>query len=63
MSIGKNVKRLRFEQNVTTEQIAEAVGVSTAAISRLIHDEKPLSLEKTVKLAEFFGVTVDELVR
>ena len=63
MSIGKNVKRLRFEKDVTTEQIAEAVGVSSAAISKLIHEDKPLSLEKTAKLAEFFGVSVDELIK
>ena len=63
MSVGKNVKRLRFERDVSNKQIAEAVGVSEAAISMLIHDEKPLSLEKTVKLAEFFGVTVDELIK
>lgn len=59
--IGEKVRRLRFEKNVTNVQIAEHVGTTEAAISRLIHDNKTLCFEKMARLADFFGVSLDDL--
>lgn len=60
-TIGEKVRRLRFEKNVTNIQIAEYIGTSEAAVSKLIHENKTLCFEKMSKLAEFFGVTLDYL--
>lgn len=61
MSIGEKVRRLRFEKNVTNKEVAEAVGVSEAAISKLVHEDRTLKFENMVRLADFFGVTLDDL--
>ena len=34
MTIGANIKRLRTAKNITQEQLAEAMGVSVAAVSK-----------------------------
>lgn len=60
-TFGEKVRRLRFEKNVTNIEIAEHVGTSEAAISKLIHENKPLSFEKMARLAEFFNVPLDDL--
>ncbi|MBR7082755.1 MAG: helix-turn-helix transcriptional regulator, partial [Clostridia bacterium] len=34
ITIGENIKRLRRERNVTQEQLAEVLNISTAAVSK-----------------------------
>ena len=60
---GEKIRRLRFEKNVSNDDIANAIGVSPGAVSRMITEDKPLSLKKMAKLAELFEVPLDDLVR
>lgn len=63
MSVGENVRRLRFEKDCTNKEIAEYCGTTTAAISAVIRKNKMLSFDKMRRLADFFGVTLDDLVK
>lgn len=49
-------------RSVTQAELADAVGVSEAAISYILRGLKQPSLAVAQRMAEFLGVTVDELL-
>lgn len=57
-----SVRRLREEQGLTQEELARRVGVSPPAVSKWERGLAFPSMGKVVKLAEVFGVTVNEVV-
>lgn len=62
INLQRNLIELRHEKNLTQKEVAEKIGVSASAIGFWetgINEPKTTYL---VKLANFFGVTVDELV-
>ncbi|RDY28102.1 XRE family transcriptional regulator [Romboutsia weinsteinii] len=62
LQIGEVIKSLRRNKNLTQEQLANFIGVSTPAVSKW---EKGLSYPDILilpKLANFFDVTIDELL-
>ncbi len=62
-TIGTNVKRLREENKITQEQLATALNISYQAVSKW---ETGATIPDTLLLpsiAEFFGITIDELFR
>lgn len=61
LSIGTNIKRLRTEKNVTQEQLAEAMNVSCAAVSKWERGESYPDITLIQPLAFYFGVSLDEL--
>lgn len=62
MSIGENVKKLMDKQNVQQKDIAEAAGVSQAFISNMLKGYKIPSVQVLQRIAEYLGVTVDDLI-
>lgn len=52
MSIGENIARLRKENGLTQEQLAEKLGVSFQAVSSWERDEYKPELEKFIELTE-----------
>ena len=62
MSLGENINRLRSAKNMSQGDLAEALDVSRQSISKWETDGATPELDKLVKLAELFGVTLDELV-
>lgn len=63
MSLGATISRLRAEQNLSQEALADALGVSRQSVSKWETDGSVPELDKLVKLSEIFGVTLDHLVR
>ena len=61
MSIGKNIKSLREERNLTQEQVAEELGVSFQAVSSWERDEYRPDTDKLIRLAEVFDVSVSAI--
>ena len=57
----ENVVRLRKINQMTQEDIAEAVGVSRQAVAKWESGETIPDLEKCKLLAELFGVSLDDL--
>ena len=55
------LKQLRREKNVTSEEVANAVGIKPATYRRYEIDTNP-KRETFVKLSEYFGVSIDYLV-
>ncbi len=59
----KNLKKLRKERKLTQQQIATTLNMHRSNYSKVENGERELSIEAIISLADFFGMTVDELVR
>jgi|GEM_PF-6481133 len=62
ITIGENIKRLRREKNVTQEQLAETLSVSTAAVSKWERSETYPDITLLFPLAQYFSVSIDDLM-
>ena len=61
-NIGKNIKKLRQEKGITQEQLAERLHVTRQAVSNWEIGKTQPDIETLTVLAEFFEVTVEELI-
>ena len=62
MSIGENIKSLRYAQDLTQEGLAEKLGVTFQAVSSWERDEYMPETANLKKLAEVFDVSVSAIV-
>lgn len=59
-----NIRYLRLSHGITQEQMGELLGLKNKSSLSLIEAGKSgISVENLEKLADFFGVTLDELVK
>ena len=61
--IGEKLKALRVQQGLTTRQLAQALEISQAQISRIENGLRQPSGDLIVKIADFFNVSLDKLMR
>lgn len=61
--VGRNVKRVREQRDLTQEQLAEASGFSQQYISGLEHGRRNPTIITIYEIAQALGVTHEELVR
>ena len=57
------IKDLREDHDLTQSQIAEAIGITQRKYSYLETGTQQLTDEILVKLAKFYGVTVDYILK
>ena len=62
LSIGRSIKALRKEKDLTQEQLAEILGVSFQAVSKWETGAAYPDIELLPGIARFFGVTTDDLL-
>lgn len=62
MTIGDTIKRLRQEQGITQEQLAEALGITSRAVSQWECARTAPDISQLPALANFFDVTTDRLL-
>lgn len=62
MDLGENIYRLRSEKNMSQGDLADALEVSRQSVSKWENNSAVPELEKLVKMAELFDVTLDKLV-
>ena len=62
MNLGENIYRLRTERNLSQGDFADALEVSRQSVSKWENNSAVPELDKLVKMAELFGITLDELV-
>lgn len=60
--LSENIQTLRKINEMTQEQVAEAIGVSRQAVAKYESGEAQPDLMKCAALAKLFDVTLDELV-
>ena len=61
--IGEKLKTLRLQHGLTTRQLAEHLGTTNSQISRIENGLRQPSGDFIVRMADFFGVSLDELMR
>lgn len=62
INIGDNLKQLRKERSITQENLAQFLGVSFQAISKWERNEGYPDITLLPSIANFFDITLDELV-
>ena len=62
MSIGSTIKKLRHEQDMTQEQLAELLNMTSAAISAWECDRNSPDISQIPLLSHIFGVSADVLL-
>ena len=60
--LGKNLRQLRRDRDLTQEELAEVLGVSYQSVSRWENDTCYPDMELIPMIASFFSVTVDQLL-
>lgn len=55
-------RQLLQEQNVTTYKVAKATGISQVTFSDWKHGRSNPKADKLKAIADYFGVTVDDLI-
>ena len=61
MNLGENIYRLRTERNLSQGGLADALEVSRQSVSKWENNSAVPELDKLVKMAQLFGVSLDEL--
>lgn len=62
MNLGENIYRLRTEKNLSQGDLADVLDVSRQSVSKWENNSAVPELDKLLKLAQIFGITIDELV-
>ena len=63
MTLGEKILALRTQKEMSQEELAAALEVSRQSVSKWETNQSVPDLDKIIRLADLFGVTVDELVR
>lgn len=63
MSLSEKILQLRTGLGLSQEELAARLDVSRQSVSKWETGQSVPDLEKLIKLADLFGITVDELVR
>lgn len=61
-TLGKKVRELRVEQNLSQEQLADACGFDRTYISLIERGKRNISFTNLVTLAKGLGLSVSKLV-
>lgn len=63
MTLSEKILHLRSQKGLSQLELAEQLGVSRQSVSKWETGQSVPDLDKLIKLADLFGVSVDELVR
>jgi len=62
MKLSENIKRIRKENNLSQEQLAEKLGVSRQAVSKWESGQSYPEMDKVLTICNLFGYNMDELM-
>ena len=62
MNMVKNLKMLRNQMGISQQGLAEALGISQQSVNRYENHKVEPDIDTLIKMADFFGVSVDHLV-
>ncbi len=62
MNLGENIYKYRTGKNMSQGDLADALEVSRQSVSKWENNSAVPELEKLMKMAQIFGITLDELV-
>ena len=59
---GKEIKNVRKASGFSQVEVSKATGISQSTLSWIESDQGVPNMQQCVKLADFYGITLDELV-
>ena len=62
MQIGYKIKKIRDDRKFSQSEMAELLGISQSAYSRLERDETPVVLNELVRYAKTLNVPIQEFL-
>lgn len=62
VDIGRNIKGLREEHNLTQKQLAEQIGYTEKSVSKWENNDGIPTLDVMIKLCDLFRLSLDELI-
>ena len=62
MNLSDNLKRIRKENNLSQEQLADKLGVSRQSVSKWESGLAYPEMDKVLQICKMFGLNVDELL-
>lgn len=63
MAIGANIKRLREEREYSQNELSKLLGISQSLLWKYERGETLPNVVNAAKIAGFFGLTVEELMK
>lgn len=63
MTVGEKITKLRKEQNLTQEQLAEILKVSRQSVSKWERDDAYPDTEKLIRIGKIFNCSLDYLLK
>ncbi|MCL1858385.1 MAG: helix-turn-helix domain-containing protein [Oscillospiraceae bacterium] len=61
-NIGKTIKKIREEKNITQEQLAEKLNVTRQAVSNWENGKTQPDIDTIIKISEILEVSVEEII-
>ena len=62
MNLSDNLKRIRKENNLSQEQLADKLGVSRQSVSKWESSAAYPEMDKVLQLCKMFNLNIDELL-
>ena len=62
MSIGKNIKNIREQKRLMQKEVAAVADMQASNYSKIESGQRDISVEALDRIAQFFGMTVDEVI-
>lgn len=62
-AIGREIRKQRRAQDMTQEQLAEAVGVCVSFIGHIERGTRVMSLDTFVRICRALGCALDDIIR
>lgn len=60
--VGNNIKKIRLERRMKQKDLAKALGISIAAVSKIESSATNLSLIRLMQIAKLYKVQISELL-
>lgn len=62
VSVGKNIKKIREQKGLMQKEVASVADMQASNYSKIERGQRDISVEALDKLAQFFGMTIDEII-
>ena len=62
MNLAENLKKIRKDNNLSQEQLAEQLGVSRQSVSKWESGQAYPEMDKVLQLAKMFNLNIDDLL-
>ena len=62
VSVGKNIKKIREQRGLMQKEVASVADMQASNYSKIESGHRDVSVEALDKIAQFFGMKVDEII-